>query len=252
MGIGIFAQPVTGHAASRSYQIIWAVNPIEQSMEEKTVEPGDVIARAKLVPPTLLALEGDAVGENGKTIIPHGSQMIALRADVLAACTFTFRPVDPLQGFLFGNGQRFTCFVDQNRDGKFDSIFYVVSNKIGVPSSFGTIPRTLKPIVPVAYRRSNPSDGADFPTLLFKYSHQDKITGHSYFGICIENPSTHKQTFFDGYSGVRSDKLPKKIGTMGVEAIATKKNGDKIELVVKSGFSSAEFAAEESVSLTFY
>lgn len=251
LGASIFAQPTTVQAASRRYEIVWKVDPIAPSLEERTVKPGDVIARARLVPPTLLAIESDAVGDNANIVMPRGTQLIALRAGVRSACTFTFAPANVLQGFMRGN-QRFTCFVDEDNDGKFETTFHVASNNIGVPSSFGAIPRTRSLITPVAYRPLSPSDAVGVPMLLFKYSHQDKITGHSYFGICLENASTHKQPCFDGYSGVRSDKLPKEIGAMGNDAIATEKQGDRITLVVRSGFLPMLFTAEEIVRLTFY
>ena len=89
------------------------------------------------------------------------------------------------------------------------------------------------------------------PRLLFKYSHQDKITGHAYFGVCIANSATDKVPCFDGYSGVRSDKLPKEIGAAGVLALATAKQGSAVTIVVKHGFDPQPFKAMEYTQWIF-
>ncbi|WBX82987.1 hypothetical protein [Sphingosinicella microcystinivorans] len=245
----LLAQPV--HAASQYYTVIWTVDPIAASLEEKTVKPGDVITEARLLPLSLLTIAHDAVGIENKIIAPGGMQMMELQANLRSACSFTFPRADLLERLWSGN-QKFTCLVDEDDDGRFESAFTVMSSHIGIPSSSGKIPNRRTAINPVSYRRIPLSEGENFPRLLFKYSHQDKITGHAYFGICIANSTTRKEPCFDGYSGVRSDKLPKEIGAAGNLAIATAKQGALVTLTVKNGFVPMPFKAAEYVRWVFY
>jgi len=246
---GALLLPSTANAADR-FNLIWTIEPIEPALIEKTVRPGDVIAEARLLPITLLTIDGDAVAADGKVAALSGAQLTALQSNLRAACTFTYRPAGAFRRFLF-NDQRFTCLVDEDRDGRFESAFVVMTGLIGVPLSQGHIPKNRTAITPVPYRQIPLAEAAGTPRLLFKYSHQDKITGHAYFGVCIANSATGKVPCFDGYSGVRSDKLPKEIGAGGVLAVATAKQGSAVTIAVKHGFERQPFTAMEYTQWIF-
>lgn len=239
------------HAASEKYTITWMIDPVTPTLGEKVFLPGDVITEAHLLPRRLLTIDGDAVRADGKIVLTKETQLTALQAHLQSACAFTFAPSDLLQRFWRGASQKFACFVDEDGDGRFESTFNVTSSQIGIPSSYGKIPSKRTPINPVSYRQIPLSEGRNLPRLLFKYSHQDKITGHAYFGICVANSTTKKEPCFDGYSGVRSDKLPKEIGAGGNLAVATAKQGSSVTLTVKSGFARMPFTAVEYVRWLF-
>lgn len=246
---GALLLPSTANAAER-YNLIWLIEPIEPALIEKTVRPDDVIAEAQLLPIRLLTIDDDAVAADGKVAALSGAQFTVLQANLRSACTFTYRPTSGFRRFMF-NDQRFTCLVDEDRDGRFESAFVVMSGQIGVPLSQGFIPKKRTPINPVPYRQIPVTEATGIPRLQFKYSHQDKITGHAYFGVCIANSATKKVPCFDGYSGVRSDKLPKEIGAAGVRALATAKQGSAVTISVKQGFERQPFTAMEYTQWIF-
>ena len=243
--------PETAYAASEPYNLVWIIDPVQANLSERTVKPGDVIAEAVLLPISLLTIDSDALAADGSIAARVGAQFTVLQSRVRSACTFTFRPAGALQRHLFGE-QRYACLVDEDGDGFFESSFGVTSSKIGIPLSHGKIPKRRTAIKPVAYRKVSLGEGADFPRLLFKYSHQDKITGHAYFGMCVANSSRPKEPCFDGYSGVRSNKLPKEIGAGGALALATAKQGAAVNVTLKRGFKRQPFVAMEYVRWSFY
>lgn len=236
--------------AAERFNLLWMIDPIEPALIEKTVKPGDVIAEARLSPIALLTIDSDAVTADSRVAAPSGAQFTVLQANLRSACMFTFLPTSGLGRFLV-NDQRFTCLVDEDRDGRFESAFVVVSGRIGVPLSQGSIPKKRLAITPVSYRQIPVVEATATPRLQFKYSHQDKITGHAYFGVCIANSATKKVPCFDGYSGVRSDKLPKEIGAAGVMAVATAKQGSAVTISVKRGFARQPFTAMEYTRMIF-
>lgn len=246
---GLLLLPSTANAAER-FNLVWMIEPIAPALVDKTVKPGDIIAEAQLMPIRLLAIDEDAVAADGKVAALSGSQFTVLQANLRSACTFTYRPTSGLRRFMF-NDQRFTCLVDEDRDGRFESAFVVMSGQIGVPLSQGSIPKKRTAINPVPYRLIPVAEATGTPRLQFKYSHQDKITGHAYFGVCIANSATKKVPCFDGYSGVRSDRLPKEIGAAGVMALATAKQGSAVTISVKRGFERQPFTAMEYTQWIF-
>ncbi|MBO9715053.1 hypothetical protein [Sphingomonas sp.] len=243
----------TPAAAKDTYQASWLISPVEPAPGSTvTIRPGDVITQARLVPAGgLVALQEDAVGVDGAAVGMAGTQMMRLRASVGAACTFAF-PVDTGLKVLLFRGQRFTCMVDADADGRFESAFQLSSSTIGIPPAFGAIPSKRVAIRPVRYAELPLSEATALPRLLFKYSHQDKITGYAYLGICIGNSTTKREPCFDGYFGVRGDKLPKPISVAGnvVEAVA--KDGAAVTLVVRHGFDPMPFVGEERTAWRFY
>lgn len=239
------------HASSVYYSATWIIDPIEPKLGTIIAKPGDVITEARLVPKALLVLDADATRVDGKPSQPSGTQLMLLQSSIISACTYTFPLRDALQSFFKGS-QSFTCFVDEDGDGSFESAFELMSSRIGVPPPYGKIPKNRIAITPVAYHRVSIEQGHQFPRLLYKYSHQDKITGHSYFGVCIANSINNKQLCFDGYSGVRSDKIPKEIGAAGNIAIATSKEGSAVTLEVKHGFARMPFSGEERTVWVVY
>lgn len=235
---------------AQAYSATWIIDPVPPRMEEITIKPGDVITEARLLPSNLLVLDGDAVRVDGKPAAPRGTQMMQLRSSMRSACTFSF-PVSLFQQFLFG-AQNFTCFVDEDADGKFESVFSLSSSKIGIPPPFGKIPKNRISIAPVAYSSLPLVEGKELPRLLFKYSHRDRITGHSYLGICIANSTTNKQPCFDGYIGIRKDKIPNEVGMAGNLIAVTGKDSELITLTVRHGFKRMPFVGEERTVWTFY
>ncbi len=248
----LFACMEPAHAKTQYYTIDWMIDPILPKLETVTVKPGDVVTEARLLPSGLIAIDSPAVGSDGKVIVSSGAQLLTLSSNIMAACTFTFPVYSDIRNFFVRSSQEFNCFVDEENDGKFESTFKLVSSVIGIPPQFGRIPKKRRSVSPVPYHKIPFSEGTQFPRLRFKYSHQDKLTGHSYFGLCIANGSSKKEPCFDGYSGVRSDKIPKEIGVAGSIAVAIAKKGSLVTLDVKSGLKQMAFLGEERTQFVFY
>ncbi len=228
------------------------INPVPNVERTITVKPGDVISEAQLFPARgLVTLDADAVRVEGGVAAPAETQLMWLKSRIYAACTFSFPQKSMIQRFLFG-AQDFTCFADEDADGRFESAFRLSSSRIGVPPPYGQIPIKRIPIQPVAYRARSLSEGSEFPRLFFKYSHRDQITGYAYLGICIGNSTTEKQTCFDGYHGIRNDKLPKEIRVAGNVVEAIEKDNERVKIVVRRGFEVAPFVGEERTVWYFF
>lgn len=232
-------------AMAQDYAATWVVLPQPSPLGELTIKPGDIITQATLLPRGLRVLDGDAVGVDGKLILTAGAQMMILESSVVAACTFSFPQSRGLERLLSLAQQRFSCFVDEDGDGKFESAFFLISSSIGVPPPFGQIPKKRIAIAPVSFSRAPLQDGRDYPRLYFKYSHRDQITGYAYLGICIGNSVTRDQPCFDGYIGIRSDKLPKEVSVAGNELVVTQKNNELLTLTLKHGFEAKPFVGRE-------
>ena len=140
----------------------------------KTVKRGDIIASSRVVYARLAVADDDIYGSDGKVIganpnrllLAKGAQMFGVVAKngQITYCAVEHKSVGALEGVFVINSDKHTCFIDSDKDGRFDAsydlrtkftstpIYYdveVSGNQLKTPVSYTSIdPLELK--LPIA------------------------------------------------------------------------------------------------------
>jgi len=221
-----------------SYVAIWVIDPQPIDSGTRMLHPHDVIASARLLPTRVVAAQADVISADGTLLVPAGTLMMVLTSVTRVACTFSFPP-------LGSTTKTFVCLTDANGDGKFESSFQLGIGKIGVPQSYGMIPRKQTPVQPVAYEQRSIGDEDVYPRLHIKYSHRDQITGIAYVGVCTGNSPRKSEPCFDGYTGVKDQKVPMTFEILGCKIEVLSKQDAVIAVRVLSPMVARPFTAQE-------
>jgi hypothetical protein len=136
---------------------IWLVQPAGDQGTELNVAEGDWVTRTALLPGGLSLLIDDAVAADGGLVYPKGEKLMLRRfGDDQAWCTIWARKIGTKGVGEPGSLGEEICFLDADRDGRFDSSVRVKG--LAATGIFGAaMPhRTRTALRPTAYHPVEP------------------------------------------------------------------------------------------------
>lgn len=243
-----------GSAAPRQgVNLVWSIAPAENAdLTEHTVKDGEIVLRQKLVPLGLAILGGDVIEPSGnKLVAKRGGQLVeAGFADGRAFCALDTVRIDK-SGVEVPNNRGVTlCFVDRERDGRFDMTFEAAGAGGGTGVIIqGTLPKTPQ-IVDMPYEEHPVSELRGDFWVGIRYEQYFNIYGNRMLmtdigGRGVTMPLTSFATFKS--KGV----YPQKVSVLGanITLIAPEEKGTRLR--VENAMPTQPFALYTYTTTTF-
>lgn len=134
----------------------------------KAVKPGDVIVSSRVVYARLAIADEDIYGSDGKVIganpnrllLAKGAQMFGVVSQngQITYCAVEHKSVGALEGVFVINRDKHTCFIDSDRDGRFD-VSYDLRTKFSSTPIYYDVEVTGNPLrSPVGYTSIDPAE----------------------------------------------------------------------------------------------
>lgn len=132
----------------------------------KTIKRGDVIASSRVVYARLAVADEDIYGSDGKVIganpnrllLAKGAQMFGVvsKNGQITYCAVEHKSVGALEGVFVINRDKHTCFIDSDKDGRFDASYDLRTKFTSTPIYYD-VEVTGNPLrVPVSYTSIDP------------------------------------------------------------------------------------------------
>lgn len=138
-------------ASDRQLTTVWMIEEAPASSEEREVMREDFVIQQRLMP--------FGVAQLTATDMPSGidaSLSAAQLVEIRAANALVFCDPEIRSQKLIGHAQ--PCFVDADRDGRFEAMFLTSSVTKGLLTIQGNRPKKPKAITPLSYKRLPPED----------------------------------------------------------------------------------------------
>jgi len=187
--------------SERFFMTLWWLQPSAEPLGRKTVRDGDYVMRTRLLPPSLIRLNADAVAERGsRVVVPAGSQLFGLSTSGAPIwCALARRSTGAsVSGALLGGlvGRRAPsqlCLVDLDRDGRLDAFFSPNSPIGGVPNFSGHRPRNPDRLAPAGFEELQPEQVEADYFVGIRYEGLSMIGAHPTFSISFGNERNREQ-----------------------------------------------------------
>jgi hypothetical protein len=190
--------------SDRFYAALWTVEPGAEPLGRRTVRDGDYVVRGRLLPPGLIRLSADAVGDRGRVVLPAGTQLFALStAGPPIWCDLERRGGGGgaalrtgLLGSLAGGGgggRRQICLADLDRDGRLDAHFAAGSPVRGVPNFSGYRPRDPARLTGAAFETLAPRDIANEYFVGIRYEGLSAIGANPTFSVSFGHDDSRER-----------------------------------------------------------
>jgi len=167
------------------YAVLWRVVPDRPVEPMIWVAPRNTITSAHLEPARALALDGEARQSDGRPLLPAGAPLIRLAARTIAACGAEPPRERGLTAVWQFGTNRYICFVDQDRDGRFEESFPMRTGAFGFLFGAGRLPRERQPIPPVAYSGRGSDALPNPPRLYVRYENFASFVDRLIFRVCF-------------------------------------------------------------------
>lgn len=207
--VSAVAVPSFAQSASATFESRWTAEPVERLSQNNGIGEGTSLLKLRLLTDSIYQLEGAFTSNDGKWKLPALTELDGMVAELPVACSQTERRKAK---YSVWNGSYFEaknlCFVDSDRDGKFDKMFdqsgfglrwmtfeQAVNdgrkndNRMYVK---GTIPANAVPIVPVTYTKVPPETSKNILYLNIFYAENHFLVGEFSLGFCIDYKALSK------------------------------------------------------------
>ena len=145
-----------------SYELHWVIAPHEIPAEPSWYKKQAQIVETTLIPTELYSTESEILMQNGKPLLPAGSQLARLSSRLFIVCN-----IRKTKSGL--SSRKRVCLVDSDNNGKVDFYFTRGSGGYYWFKLDGEIPSKTKPIEPVALKKTAPVDMIEQPVMTFHY-----------------------------------------------------------------------------------
>jgi hypothetical protein len=199
--------------------MVWRIVPQEELEPAKLVKSNDVVARARLVPMSMVVTAVPATSSDGTQLLPEGSQLAVLQGVPLVACnTYVANRVEALGLPLGPPKNSYVCLIDRDADGSFES---VTSLKSLVMTAFvGTFkpPKPKAAIRPTAYRIGDPAEWRGKEFAEFRYLGKT-MSGTYRFGMTPRREGDNNVVFLHVRADQKfgADELPGRFSAFGAQ-----------------------------------
>lgn len=179
------------HAKSEKTFSTWIVEPPQITSEPMTLNKGDFLQRARLLPIGLIELTADTrIGPKDDQVIHAGEQLFELAGGTVhrprrssAGVFCQMQTFDTALKGLFGSstGKARYCLVDRERDGKLDDVVPALSCPYDIPIVSVDVPTTPPTLTASTYRRVPITDFRNGPMVGIAYSGVQVLDGDPRF-----------------------------------------------------------------------
>ncbi|MEA3015830.1 MAG: hypothetical protein QOI38_552 [Sphingomonadales bacterium] len=252
------AQPAPDEAAAarrqerseRFYLSLWWVQPSREPLGRKTVRDGDYVIRTRLLPPSLIRLNADAVAEQGgRVLLPAGSQLFGLSTSgppiwcAVARRSTGGRVPGAVLGALVGRrAPSQLCLVDLDRDGRLDAFFSANSPVRGVPNFSGNRPRNPARLAPVAFAELDPEQMETQYFVGIRYEGVATLRSSPHFSVSYGDEDTrgHLTRAVSPQNGV--------VAELGAEFEIVRRDGETLEVEIRRNMPRQPFHVFQTIT----
>lgn len=230
------AAPAT--AQSRRLTSFWVVEPAPHPTGIRHLAGKEEVLRQRLLPSGLAELarvwSDPEVGE-----LPAGMQLVEASSDAGAVyCEGDVRE---------GDSGGLLCFLDSDRDGRFDSRFRAVSSTPALAMFMGRMPKAPRPLAePLEYRVVSPSTSRIPAFVAIERRNYFNIYSRDTFMI-VFGTGDEKKRITDPVQ-FKSADMPKEMSILGARFTALGEKDGKMSIEVNSGMPAQPFAVMSTVT----
>jgi hypothetical protein len=229
------AEPAAGQ--SRRLLSFWIVQPAPHPVGIRHLAGKDEVLRQRLVPSGLAELarvwSDPEVGE-----LPAGMQLIKASSDAGEVYC---------EGDAREAGPRLLCFLDSDKDGRFDSRFNTMSSTPALVMLLGKVPKAPKPLAaPLEYRVVDPATSRIPAFVAIERRNYFNIYSSETFMI-VFGTGDEKKRITDPVH-FKSADMPKELTILGARFTALSETDGKMAVEVHSGMPAQPFAVMSTVT----
>ena len=251
--LGVFAP--AGAEAKESYMIKWRSIPRDADQLKKWRPDWEMIVSVNIRPETLVTLDRDySDGKKYGFSLTNSSELALLTSNRVAACALMVK--DMMKGY----DVLVPCFVDDDRDGKFEKYFLIGVKSGAMIPFYGSFPddkTKYQNIDPIPYTISREPKPGNYPVAFLKIDDvRSALSPHFFFDVCFASGS--RANFLPGYAvcGINpisimrpSEGHPRELEFFGGKLVIDKAKGEKSnELDLKVGKSAGGVSVIETES----
>lgn len=222
---------------------VWTVLPAEDRPGERFVGYDEWVLQQTLLPEGLFRLDSPA-GETGRAaLFQSGAQLIEMRMEgATVACDAVSR-----RGKLMGASQY--CFVDYERDGRFDGMFPVlnISKGGGLPTVQGSYPKKVKTIMSVPYSRIEPTQIETRYFVGIRNAGKAALYDWQNFQVCYGSEAA--TDCLTSYNRTSASIFPSSLSILGARVTVVERNESKVKVRVDSTMPSQPFGIVSTYEL---
>jgi hypothetical protein len=230
----------TGPAAAQSRRLssFWVIEPAPHPAGIRHLAGKEEVLRQRLLPSGLAELarvwSDPEVGE-----LPAGMQLIEASSDLGAVyCEGDIRE---------GESGGLLCFLDSDRDGRFDSRFKAASSTPALAMFTGKMPKAPKPLAePLEYRIVSPATSRIPAFVAIERRNYFNIYSSENFMI-VFGTGDEKKRITDPVH-FKSADMPRELTILGARFTALSETDGKMAIEVHSGMPAQPFAVMSTVT----
>jgi|GEM_PF-5209637 len=248
------ATPANAARRERAEQMttVWLIQPGEPSQESRSVHRGDAILEQRLLPSGLATLDGAFDGGEVKRPLTAGTQLFQILFRSAAVyCAFQYKPPNTLLA-LWSPTTTGTqlCFVDSERDGRFENYFVASNATPSLPGIYGPLPKMLKPMAPLAYSAAEPTAFGGDLTVSIVYTGKGLINNVRRYAVFFGSKERRARLTADDVS--HGKDFPLKVEVMGASISILSGGGQDIVVRVDRPIPPQPFGVVRTVTTVYY
>jgi hypothetical protein len=229
--------PEPAAAQSRRLISFWTIEPAPHPVGIRHLAGKEEVLRQRLLPSGLAELarvwSDPEVGE-----LPAGMQLIEVSSDAGAVYC---------EGDIREAGAGLLCFLDSDRDGRFESRFKAVSSTPALVMITSRMPKAPKPLAePLEYRIVSPTTSRIPAFVAIERRNFFNIYSRENFMIAF-GTGDEKKRITDPV-GFKAADMPKEMTILGARFTALSEKDGKMAIEVHSGMPAQPFAVMSTVT----
>jgi hypothetical protein len=231
---------------------IWLIQPGEPSPEPRPVHRGEAILEQKLLPAGLATLSEPFDGGEVKRPLAAGTQLFLVSYRPAAVyCAFQYKPPNALLA-LWSPTTTGTqlCFVDAERDGRFENFFIASNATPSLPGIYGPLPKTLKPMAPLAYSAADTASFGGDLSVSIVYTGKGLVNNVRRYAIFFGSKDKRARLTADQVS--HGKDFPLSVEVMGATISILSGSGQDIVARVDRPIPPQPFGVVRTVTTVYY
>lgn len=229
---------------SRRMSTVYEIQPGAAPEGERELASKDWVLKQALLPKGLAELTEPAELKPGEPILPVGLRLIAVDSEVaVVRCVAARQPQK-----LVGHAQ--PCFVDADRDGRFEAHFFTTSDVAALLTISGRVPKSPRPLArPVAYRDIDPV--FNDPPLFVGIQRRNyfNIYGRENFMIVFGSEGDTGEITAPVW--IKAKELPKELQVMGARFTALGEAAGRLRVRVDAAMPRQPFGISTTTTYMF-
>lgn len=238
LGASILLPASPAAAQSRRLVSFWTIEPAPHPVGVRHLAGKEEVLRQRLLPGGLAELarvwSDPEIGE-----LPAGMQLVEASSEMGAVyCEGDIRQAD---------SAALLCFLDSDRDGRFDSRFKTASSTPALVMILGRLPKAPKPLAePLEYRKVDPSASRIPAFVAIERRNYFNIYSREHFMIAF-GTGDEKKRITDPV-GFKSADMPKEMTILGARFTALSEADGRMAIEVHQGMPAQPFAVMSTIT----